>query len=369
MKGLESHIEVRGHIDHLYALAAAVPRWAEFLPHYRYVRVVEDPSAPPGQRTVVMSAWRGWIPLTWRSHLEVRPAERRILFHHVGGGAKGMAVEWQLTERDGTTRAVIAHDLTQLAYRLVASPLGHFVLGQQLINPVAGRTLATMKRWVEAGATTPEEAAILAARQAANWRARWARQSWLPWLAWLGVNLLQGRRTRAALAVTGEERVTDEPRGARQFHLAALATAFTLLAPPSPGDSTPGFRPARVLTALGLGTEALGFGIAFWARTVLGRYWTGRVALTPDQQLVRSGPYRFVRHPLYTGLLAAVLGQALVLGRPRGLVAFLLLVLAYRRKVGYEEASLRRHFGGAYDDYATTTPTFLPRLPGSGSAH
>lgn len=368
MKGLESHVEVRGDIDHLYTLAAAVPRWAAFLPHYRYVRLIDDPSTPPGQRTVAMSAWRGWIPLTWRSYLEVRPAEHRILFRHVGGGAKGMAVEWHLTERDGTTQAVITHDLTHLAYRLVASPLGHYALGQQLINPVAGRTLATMKRWVEAGATSPEDAAKLAARQAPKWRAGWARRSWLPWLVWLGVNVVQARRARAALAATGEERMTDEPRGARQVHIAALATAFALLAPPSPGDTAPGLSPARVLTALGLSTEVLGFGLAFWARTVLGRYWTGHVALTPDQQLVRSGPYRFARHPLYSGLLAAVLGQALVLGRPRGLVAFLVLVLAYRRKVGYEEASLRRHFGGAYDDYAIRTPAFLPQFPKPDSA-
>jgi len=64
MEELSSHVDVRGDIDHVYALAAAVPRWAEFLPHYRYVRVIEDARMPPGQQTVAMSAWRGWLPLT-----------------------------------------------------------------------------------------------------------------------------------------------------------------------------------------------------------------------------------------------------------------------------------------------------------------
>jgi protein-S-isoprenylcysteine O-methyltransferase Ste14 len=86
------------------------------------------------------------------------------------------------------------------------------------------------------------------------------------------------------------------------------------------------------------------------------------VALTRDQPLVRSGPYRLVRHPLYTGLLAAVLGQAIVLGRPRGLAAFLILIAAYRRKVSYEETTLRRRFDKGYEEYSATTPAFIPRL-------
>jgi len=221
-----------------------------------------------------------------------------------------------------------------------------------------------MRRWVEVGATSPDEAATLAAREAPRWRSRLARWSWLPWLAWLGVNAVQGRRSRVTLAAAGEARITDEPTGARQLHLAALATAFALLAPLSPGADDAGGRPARALAMVGLGTEILGFGLAFWARATLGRYWTGRVALTADQPLVRSGPYRLVRHPLYTGLLAAVLGQALVLGRPRGLTAFALLTAAYRRKVGYEEAALRRRFDKDYEDYSDAVPAFLPRRMG-----
>ncbi len=91
MDEMLSHVDVRGDIDRVYSLASAVPRWAEFLPHYRYVRILDDKCAPAGQLTVAMSAWRGWIPLTWRSRLEVRPEERRIVFRHIGGGAKGMA--------------------------------------------------------------------------------------------------------------------------------------------------------------------------------------------------------------------------------------------------------------------------------------
>lgn len=359
-----SHVDVRGDIDRLYSLAAAVPRWAEFLPHYRYVRVIEDAGAPPGQQTVAMSAWRGWIPLTWRSHLELCPAEHRILFRHVGGGARGMAVEWRLAEREEMVRATITHDLTNLAHRIVASRLGHYVLGEQLINPVAGRTLATMKRWIEAGATSPDSAAMLAARDAPKWRARLARWSWLPWLVWLGTNAIQGRRAWAARADAGREPQIDEPAGARQRHLTALIATFALLAPPGPGTVLPLRR--RFPPLLGVTLEIGGFGLAFWARTTLGQHWTGRVALTVDQPLVRTGPYRFVRHPLYAGLLAAALGQALILGRPRALAAVGIFIGAYLRKISYEEAALRRHFGEAYSAYSAEVPALLPRV---GSRH
>lgn len=137
---------------------------------------------------------------------------------------------------------------------------------------------------------------------------------------------------------------------ARRHHLAAFAGTFALLAPPAPGGVAAAS--AGLVPAVGLSLEVAGFALAGWARATLGRHWAGRVALTADQPLVHTGPYRLVRHLLYVGLLAAVLGQALVL-----------LAAAYRRTVGYEEAALRRHFGTAYEDYAATIPMLLPARP------
>jgi len=139
-------VDVRGDIDRLYALAADVPRWAEFLPHYRYIRVVAD-SGP--QRTVVMAARRGPLPIRWRSVLELVPAERRILFQHIGGPARGMYVEWRIEQHEGFVRATITHDLTRLAYPLVAMPLGRYILAHWFIDPVAGKTLACMRDIIE----------------------------------------------------------------------------------------------------------------------------------------------------------------------------------------------------------------------------
>lgn len=141
-------VDVRGDIDRLYALASDVPRWADFLPHYRYIRVLAT-NGP--QRTVVMAARRGPLPLRWLSVLELVPAERRILFQHIGGPARGIYVEWRIEQRAGYVRATITHDLTRLAHPLVALPLGRYILAHWFIDPVAGKTLGCMRALIESG--------------------------------------------------------------------------------------------------------------------------------------------------------------------------------------------------------------------------
>jgi len=142
-------IDVQGDSARLYALAAAVPRWADFLPHYRYVRVLQT-NGP--QRTVAMSARRGWLPLRWESIVELVPEERRIIFQHIGGMARGIYVEWRIEPRaDGSVRATITHDLSRLTNPIVAWPLGRYILTHQFIDPVASRTLACMKGLIESG--------------------------------------------------------------------------------------------------------------------------------------------------------------------------------------------------------------------------
>ena len=150
----------------------------------------------------------------------------------------------------------------------------------------------------------------------------------------------------------GATRIIQEPLGARRAHLAALAGAAALMVPAIPaGPLDRRWLPEHARwQVLGLALELGGLGCATWARAALGRYWTGRVAFSEGQPLIRTGPYRFVRHPLYAGILAGAAGTALVLGRVRGLLALLLLVAAYRRKIDYEEAALRDYFGAQYED-------------------
>ena len=142
---LESVIEVAASWERVFALAADIERWAERLPHYRWVRIIER----NGRRTVAeMAARRGRIPVRWRTVQEVRPAERRILFTHTGGPTRGMAVEWFFEPHPGGVRVGIRHDLR---WPPPLSWIAEWIVGRFFIAHVAGKTLRWVKTLAEAG--------------------------------------------------------------------------------------------------------------------------------------------------------------------------------------------------------------------------
>lgn len=105
-------------------------------------------------------------------------------------------------------------------------------------------------------------------------------------------------------------------------------------------------------------------GLAYtcWARAALGEYWSGIVALKHDHKLVRSGPYRRVRHPLYTGLMAASLGTAFAFGLWRALLGAALLWTAFIARAHREDALLAGQFGEEFADYRRSSGRLWPRL-------
>jgi protein-S-isoprenylcysteine O-methyltransferase Ste14 len=112
----------------------------------------------------------------------------------------------------------------------------------------------------------------------------------------------------------------------------------------------------------GLAMETAGLALAIWARQTLGKNWTGRITTGGSQELVVRGPYRFVRHPIYSGLLFAVLGTAIVVGKPRAFLGFLLILAGVLVKLRREEAALREHFGSVYEKYARHVARLVPGL-------
>ncbi len=81
--------------------------------------------------------------------------------------------------------------------------------------------------------------------------------------------------------------------------------------------------------------------------------------------MVVRGPYRVVRHPIYSGGLMAVLGTAIVSGHLRAFLGFTLVVVGISIKILREERALRHHFGGAYEEYARRVPGLVPGWPTS----
>ena len=110
----------------------------------------------------------------------------------------------------------------------------------------------------------------------------------------------------------------------------------------------------------GLAILAAGLAFTVWARLHLGRNWSGTVTLKQDHELIRTGPYRFVRHPIYTGLLVAVFGTALALGQWRGLIALALIAASFLRKMRIEEQFLRDIFPDAYERYRAEVRALIP---------
>jgi len=114
-----------------------------------------------------------------------------------------------------------------------------------------------------------------------------------------------------------------------------------------------------VMTA-GLAVEALGLCLTIWARRHLGRNWSGEISIKVDHELIRSGPYRLLRHPIYTGLLTMYVGTALVTGEWLAVVGVAAALIAYWRKIRLEEANLNAAFAGEYDAYRRATWALVP---------
>lgn len=105
-----------------------------------------------------------------------------------------------------------------------------------------------------------------------------------------------------------------------------------------------------------------GVAFAIWARVHIGRYWSGTVALKVEHELIRTGPYAHIRHPIYTGVLMMLAGTALAIGRYGALLAFLLLLADLTWKSRREEALLAHEFGAAFEEHRSHTGFFLPRF-------
>jgi len=124
----------------------------------------------------------------------------------------------------------------------------------------------------------------------------------------------------------------------------------------------PIFPATRWMEGLAIVVTAAGIALAFWARAYLGGNWSSAVTVKVGHELVRTGPYRCVRHPIYSGMLLGLLGTALARRELRGLIAVVLVYAGFKIKSKIEEHTMIRTFGAAYDDYSRTTGAILPKL-------
>ena len=104
----------------------------------------------------------------------------------------------------------------------------------------------------------------------------------------------------------------------------------------------------------------VGLAVMLWARVTLGRNWSADVALKEGHELVTTGPYRWVRHPIYSGLLLMALGWAVWRGRYSGFWGLAVLLLLFSIKARAEEQLMIQNFGDAYRSYKARVKALVP---------
>jgi protein-S-isoprenylcysteine O-methyltransferase Ste14 len=112
----------------------------------------------------------------------------------------------------------------------------------------------------------------------------------------------------------------------------------------------------------GLLMTGAGVALAIWARRHIGRNWSAVVSIRADHELIGTGPYRRIRHPIYTGILLALAGTGLLIGEPRVLIGFAIACVVFYLKARKEEKWLVREFGERFATHARNTGMFLPKL-------
>ena len=105
-----------------------------------------------------------------------------------------------------------------------------------------------------------------------------------------------------------------------------------------------------------------GVALACRARAMLGDNWSVAVQLKQAHELIERGPYRWVRHPIYSGLLLAFLGTAVLIGEVRGLLALAIVAASFWYKLRIEERWLGEQFGAIYADYRTRVKALVPGI-------
>ena len=113
---------------------------------------------------------------------------------------------------------------------------------------------------------------------------------------------------------------------------------------------------------LGAAITVAGLLFAVWARVHLGRNWSRSVTIKQGHELITTGPYAVVRHPIYTGILTGFLGMAIAISQVRGFIVVVLVFFAFWLKLSMEEKWMRSQFGETYAAYARQTAALVPYL-------
>ncbi len=200
---------------------------------------------------------------------------------------------------------------------------------------------AGMALWMSA-VTLPEEAR------------RWTEGLWIALTAVWVAGMFVTRQT-----------VRRQTSSSRIWQMGIVLLGFWLLLGGGTGIAWMDAAAFPVTSAAALAGVAItlaGVAFAVWARIILGANWSGTITIREGHTLVRRGPYRIVRHPIYTGILAALAGTALTVGSVRGILALPVVAFGFWLKISTEERFMAAEFGEEYLRYRQDVRALVPFL-------
>jgi len=177
---------------------------------------------------------------------------------------------------------------------------------------------------------------------------------WIVFVVYWAVSALKTRRT-----------VSQESFASRYGILFLEILGFVLLFSDAAGIGVLDrriFPQTYALAVAGVALTWIGIGIALWARWHLGQYWSARVTLKEDHKLIRTGPYAYLRHPIYSGIDLAAIGGALAIDRWRCVAGVGLIILGYWIKARKEESMLSQQFGETFKEHCQHTGFLIPKF-------
>jgi protein-S-isoprenylcysteine O-methyltransferase Ste14 len=211
-------------------------------------------------------------------------------------------------------------------------------------------TLATIRALISVAVLQLPPLQTLSAHQAL----RLCGRAWFFWAIWW-----------LAMAFFSKANKRRENPAQRLQHVLPAAFGFLLIFNQDwrfVSLSRPLFPDNPTLMLLCVVVTVLGLLFAIWARLLLGSNWSGTVTIKANHELIRRGPYRWIRHPIYTGMLSALLATAVTQRLLGGLLGFLVVFVSLYLKARREESFLSQEFGDSFLEHRRHTGMFLPRL-------
>ncbi len=186
------------------------------------------------------------------------------------------------------------------------------------------------------------------------WAMKFVIGCWIVFLCYWFVSARSTKRTRESQGATAIIR-----------HRLLMLLAFALLVVFARGFSVFPFSltivPESITTnIIGASVCFLGLAGAIWARRTLAGNWSSSVTFKENHELIQNGPYRFVRHPIYTSILTMFLGSAIVIGRLGGFLGLMVYFGTFWIKSRQEEALMLRHFSEDYAAYRKRVKALIP---------